>query len=303
MSANRERPTIDVALVAGGWPFPWPSVTELAEALPAGTWTLVGGLMTQLHSIHHGLGIVRPTNDVDIVLHIETTRGVPGAVAAALKGLGYRFQPSIDIRNNTAHRFVRDRTTVDLVAGSAEDQVDVLIADHPAPRVIERLHGHEMVRIEGGTQALRRTINARVEVTSGRTATISVPRPFGGVVLKAAAYTTDSRDRDRHLFDAAALLACIDDPFVEREDFIGSDRRRVDTLATQLGTDHPAWRALPPGHRTQAQLTLEILAGKDAGMDVAQRAPADHPGHPAPAPPPSTTVSGPSPGVGGSKWS
>jgi hypothetical protein len=38
--------------------------------LPAGSWTLVGGLMTQLHTIHRGLGIVRPTNDVDIVLHI-----------------------------------------------------------------------------------------------------------------------------------------------------------------------------------------------------------------------------------------
>jgi hypothetical protein len=39
--------------------------------------------MTQLHSIDHGLGIVRPTNDVDIALHLETQRGVPNAVASA----------------------------------------------------------------------------------------------------------------------------------------------------------------------------------------------------------------------------
>lgn len=69
---NQDRPTIDVAAAPGGWPVPWPSVAELAEALPPGSWTLVGGLMTQLHTIHHGLGVVRPTNDVDIVLHIET---------------------------------------------------------------------------------------------------------------------------------------------------------------------------------------------------------------------------------------
>lgn len=31
----------------------------------------------------------------------------PEAVATALEGLGYRFQPSIDHRNNTAHRCVR----------------------------------------------------------------------------------------------------------------------------------------------------------------------------------------------------
>lgn len=131
---SQDRPAIHVAAVPGGWPAPWPSVAELAEALPAGSWMLV----------------------------------------------------------------------------------------------------------------------------AGTTATISVPRPFGALILKAAAYTTDSRDRERHLFDAAALLACIDDPFAERAEFTGSDRRRIATLVTHLGATHPAWRALPEDHRTQAQLTLDI---------------------------------------------
>ena len=262
---NVERPTIRVDAALGGWPTPWPSVAELADALPAESWTLVGGLMTQLHAIHHGLGVVRPTNDVDIVLHIETQRGIPNAVATALEALGYRFEPSIDARNKTAHRFVRGTSTVDLVAGDPEDQVDVLIADHPAPRVIEKLRGHEMIRIEGGTQALRRTVNARLEIVPGTTATISVPRPFGALILKAAAYTTDSRDKGRHLFDAVALLACIDDPFAERTEFTGSDRRRIATLVRNLPMDHAAWRALPEDHRAQAQLALNLLA--DSAQD------------------------------------
>jgi hypothetical protein len=219
--------------------------------------------MTQLHTVHHGLGVVRPTNDVDIVLHIETMRGAPNRAATALESLGYEFQPSIDVRNNTAHRFVRGTTTVDLVAGTVEDQVDVLIADHPAPRVIEKLRGHEMIRVEGGTQALRRTLNAQLRIAPGSTLTISVPRPFGALILKAAAYATDPRDRERHLFDAAALLACIDDPFAERAEFTGSDRRRIATLVTHLNAGHAAWRALPEAHRTQAQLTLDILATID----------------------------------------
>lgn len=245
-----ERPTIEVSAAPGGWPAPWHSVAELADALPPESWTLVGGLMTQLHTIHHELGVVRPTNDVDIVLHIETQRGVPNKVASALEGLGYRFQPSIDLRNNTAHRFVRGTSTVDLVAGAAEeDQVDVLIADHPAPRVIEKLRGHEMIRVEGGTQALRRTVNAQLAITPGRVATISVPRPFGALILKAAAFTTDSRDRERHLFDAVALLACVDDPFDERAEFTGSD--------------------------TQARLTLGLLASP--GPDSATGGPTEAP--------------------------
>jgi hypothetical protein len=58
-------------------------------------WTLVGGLMTQLHAIRHGIDAIRPTNDVDIVLHVETTRGVAGETASALESLGYELTPSI----------------------------------------------------------------------------------------------------------------------------------------------------------------------------------------------------------------
>lgn len=258
------RPTIEVAAAPGGWPDPWPSVAEVADALPAQSWTLVGGLMTQLHTIHHGIGIIRPTNDIDIVLHIETQRGVANAVATALEGLGYRFQPSIDARTTTAHRFVRGASTVDLVSGDPtderEDQVDVLIADHSSPRVIDKLRGHEMIRVEGGTQALRRTVNARLEIAPGAATTISVPRPFGALILKAAAYTIDSRNRERHLFDAAALLACIEDPFAERAAFAGSDRRRIAALVRGLPVEHPVWRALSEYHRTQAQLALDLFA-------------------------------------------
>lgn len=259
MTGEQQRPTIDINAAPGGWPSPWPSVAELADALPTGSWTLVGGLMTQLHTVHRGLGIVRPTNDVDIVLHIETTRGVPAVTANALEGLGYRLQPAIDPRSNTAHRFVRGSTAVDLVTSDEEEHVDVLIADHPAPKVVGRLRGRDMVRIEGGTQALRRTINARLELEPGVVAMFSVPRPFGALILKAAAYTTDSRDRDRHLYDAAVLLACIEDPFAERAEFAGSDKRRLATVKAALTPGHGAWRQLSARARSEAETALEIL--------------------------------------------
>jgi hypothetical protein len=89
-----QRASIDVAALTGGWPDPWPNVAEIASVLPSDRWTLIGGLMTQLHCIHHGLGVVRPTNDVDIVLHVETTRGVASETAAALRSLGYELRPA-----------------------------------------------------------------------------------------------------------------------------------------------------------------------------------------------------------------
>ena len=213
--------------------------------------------MTQLHGITRQINTLRPTTYVDMVLHIETTRGVAAETARALESLGYELAPPIDDRSATAHRFKRGRAVVDLVGEG--DVVDVLIADHPAPRVIEKLRGRSMVSIEGGTQALRRTIDARLEIVSGRTTTVSVPSPFGAVILKAAAYQTDSRDRERHLRDAALLLAVVDDPYAERNGLTGSDRPRLQVLVRALPDHAREWLTLTEEWRTNGQAALKIL--------------------------------------------
>lgn len=253
-----DRPTIDVPSPLGGWGAPWPNLAEIEACLPYERWTLVGGLMAQLHGIHRSIDALRPTNDVDIVLHVETTRGVAAEAARALESLGYKFSPSIDDRSDTAHRFTRGRSRIDLVT-SAPDVVDVLVADHAAPRVIEKLRGKDMIAIEGGTQALLRTVNARLQITPGRTTTVSVPSPLGAVILKAAAYQTDSRDKERHLQDAALLLSVIEDPYAEREQFAGSDKLRLTALARAMPDDARAWRALPADRRSDGQAALRIL--------------------------------------------
>ncbi len=194
--------------------------------------------MTQLHAIHHGVDAVRPTNDVDIALHIETARGTPNTTADALESLGYELKPSIDPRNNVGHRFTRGVSRVDVVGGHEadddDDVVDVVIADHPAPSVQERMRRMDMVKVPGGTQALRRTANYRLTFNEETPVTISVPQPFGALILKTAAYVSDSRDPARHLQDAAVLLACIDDPFAELDRLAGSDRGRLAILDREL---------------------------------------------------------------------
>lgn len=253
-----DRPAIDVPSPAVGWGAPWPNVAEIEAVLPHDKWTLVGGLMTQLHGIYRGIEGLRPTNDVDIALHVETTRGVTSDTATALESLGYKLAPSIDDRTDTAHRFRRDESRVGLVT-SAPDLVDVLVADHAAPRAVEKLRGRTMIAIEGGTQALRRTINARLIIIPGRTTTISVPSAFGAVILKAAAYQTDSRNPERHLQDAVLLLAVIEDPYAEREHFAGSDESRLQRLAGALRDDAAPWRLLPADARANGQAALRIL--------------------------------------------
>lgn len=80
-----------------------------------------------------------------------------------------------------------------------------------------------------------------------------MPGAFGALILKAAAYKTDSRDPDRHLRDAVALLACIDDPFAERESFTGFDRSRLQTLRSRLTPDDISWTVLTGKSRIDAR--------------------------------------------------
>lgn len=213
--------------------------------------------MAQLHCAYAGFSTLRPTNDVDIVLHVETTRGLPATAASALESLGYELAPSIDPREATAHRFRRQGSVVDLLA-TGEDVVDVLMADHAAPSVHERLRGRTMVAIEGGTQALKRTVNAQLTI-DGQETVVSVPSPLAAVVLKAAAYRADSRNSERHLQDAAALFACIADPYEARESLGGSDGQRLRLLADVLPDDASYWRALDATPRADAQVALRIM--------------------------------------------
>ncbi|MCF6508724.1 hypothetical protein E9549_15110 [Blastococcus sp. MG754426] len=232
---------------AGGWARPWPDVAELAEVVPADAWTLIGGLMVQLHAAVAGLPVVRPTDDVDVLLHVENGRGRPAQVARSLGELGYRLAPSMDPRAGTAHRFVRDGAVVDVVA-----------ADHVPPRALPRFRGYDLVRVAGGTQALRRTVLAELRITGTGTTTISVPDVFGALVLKAAAHRTDGRDRDRHLADAAVLLACVD-PFEERASS-GSDRKRLLHLQRHLADPTAApWLLLPDEASRDGQVALDLL--------------------------------------------
>lgn len=243
----REQWTVEAP--AGGWGHPWPQCLELAREIPSTMWTLIGGLMVQLHAANSGKEITRPTEDVDLLLHVETgTATVPG-VTGTLRRLGYEILEPMD-RKAPAHRFKR-----------GDDQVDVMIADHPAPKVVPKMAGRDMVRVPAGTQALRRTVDCKILLNDGTSVTTSVPNQLGALMLKGAAYVEDSRDRERHLDDAAVLLSTIDHPLELRAQFRGSDRKRINYLQRALNDPHhKSWLLLDERSREQAQGALMLLA-------------------------------------------
>ncbi|GGG71674.1 hypothetical protein GCM10011374_40500 [Kocuria dechangensis] len=219
--------------------------------MPPGSWTLVGGLMVQMHALHAGMIPQRSTTDVDIVLHIETTMSW-ARTTQALHQCGYRLQ----VPNNPkgpSHRFVHDG-----------DVIDVLIADHVAPKALEmRAAGTNLMRIPGATSALRKTVNCHIARADGSKVVISVPDVLGALTLKGGAYQEDSRDSGRHLEDAVVLLGTIEDADELVDDqaaWTQNDPRRIRVLARNLPSDHPAWGLLPQRQRLRAQQSLKILA-------------------------------------------
>lgn len=102
-------------------------------------------------------------------------------------------------------------------------------------------------------------MNATLTIVDGEPTTASTPSVLGALVLKAAAYWTDSRAPERHLLDAAVLLSCMDDPYAAREQFKGFDRSRVLLLARELGDDVPIWRSLPAAAARDGKAALRIL--------------------------------------------
>ena len=196
--------------------------------------------------------VTRATTDVDMVLHIETEATTAPKMQHALGALGYEIEHSLD-KEAPSRRFLRGKP-----------RVDVMSADHTAPRNITKMAGREPLQIEGGTQELRRTVNVVITGNDCAKTQLSIPNPHGALVLKGAAFMTDSRDRGRHLDDAAALCACIKDPYAIVEARHGSDRKRFKALFGALESPmHRGWMQLEESNRQTAQDLRRILATAD----------------------------------------
>lgn len=249
-TAADDRPRWQVAAPAGGWSAPWPQVVEIVGVIPHTQWTLIGGLMVQLHAAHAGMTLTRPTRDVDMILHIETGEASFTGVREQLEQLGYVLHEPVG--TGEVHRFYR--------GSDHKEQVDVMVADHLAPKWRPKALKRAVFAVPGGTSALRKTVNCEVQ-TEGGVVLLSVPDALGALVLKGAAYTEDSRDRQRHLDDAAVLACTVTRPAADRSRMAGSDGKRIRALWDELhDLDHRSWIAT--GERAaRGHAALRVLLG------------------------------------------
>jgi len=237
----------ELVIPTEGWPPPWPLLLEVAEFTDRTAWTIVGGMMVQIHAELADVLPIRATVDIDLLLHLMT-RNVPiSAVVGSLQRIGFTPQEP-GWPEAPFHRLRR-----------GDDIVDVLVPDHLPTHVRPRVLRRPVMPIDGGAQALDRLME--VDLVHGSTRlTVTVPDLLGALVLKAAAAGVDSRDRTRHERDAAFLAALITDHATQRDRLHGSDGKRLRALAARLADPyHRAWVSLPDDLAQRGQDPLRIL--------------------------------------------
>lgn len=195
-------------------------------------WVLVGGQMTMLHCLEHGITSVRPTDDGDVVVGVWTRRD---ALTTATRFLRERGFSEVKTSDGYGYRYQRDEDTV----------IDLLL-----PEGLSRQHqypatasGRPGFSADGGNQALARA--QRVPVTiDGITGHVRRPAILGAIVAKAHAWRADSRDNARHAQDIATLaLIGLSDPRSVLQDARPADRKIVRGFLRDKTPDHPCFRA------------------------------------------------------------
>ena len=225
----------------------WDALLDIAERIPEG-WTLIGGQMVLLHGLENDRVPPRVSEDLDLVVDVRVRPPVLKAMVAALEGLG--FEDAGVSLDGVAHRFVRDRVSV-----------DVLAPDGVGRRAdLRTTAGGVTVEVGGGTFALERSGDVAVRVGHRRG---SIPRPdlAGAILIKAVAAKRDrKRGPDRHLRDLAFLLSVAGDPLGLRDELGAANCRRVKGVAQLHDRDHEAWRVIEdPQTRTDGQATFALV--------------------------------------------
>jgi hypothetical protein len=200
----------------------WHAVGELAELLPS-EWTLVGGLMVQLHALEHDVPDVRVTVDID-VLGQARPPGALQAIDRALLDGGFQAHPPDP--DNYGFRYERDGLIVDVLAPDGIRPPPTLDGSRQA------------VGIPGGSQALARSETVEVRL-DGHTFELQRPTLAGAILIKARSLLKH-QDPESQRQDLLRLLSLVPDPRAMRADLKKTERAWLRRAEAPLRFDERA---------------------------------------------------------------
>jgi hypothetical protein len=225
----------------------WREALAVMAALN-GPWTLVGGLMVQLHAARHRQIDIRVTVDVDILADSRRRPSGTELVGAQLERLG--FTPASDhiLRGPpTAFRFQRGGLIVDLLAPEHGGKRSPPIS----------VEGFQALEVGGGTQALARSEAVAVQL-DGQQAEVRCPNLIGAILMKARAVVRGNRPKDRD--DLVVLLACVDNPIALQKEIKPTERRWLRRVKDHVELEEPDLsNRLPADQLERALVAFRLL--------------------------------------------
>jgi hypothetical protein len=178
----------------------WAKMLELAAVFGADErWSLIGGLMVQLHSFEHGSGS-RPTIDVDFLGDSRRRPPMTERIAEILTEHGAELTPPPVTDETLGYRFEIDGEIVEVVGSEG------------VRRDPQTLGKRTTIQVPGGTQALLRAEIVRVSLDGGSPVELRRPSLLGAILIKARAVAARREKFDSDRQDLIRLLSFVDDP-------------------------------------------------------------------------------------------
>jgi len=213
----------------------WSLALELAEALgPKREWSLIGGLMVQLHGLEHD-DELRPTVDIDLLGGARKPPAMTEEIASLVAERGAKLATPPRSQPEVGYRFELDGEIVEILGP------DGLKGD---PKTLGKM---TTIQVPGGTQALRRS--EVVLVALGDSPPIAVRRPslLGAILIKArvvAKRRKEKFDSDRQ--DLIRLLSYVEDPraLAHDEQLKATEKKWLRKVERALAFEDPALAAL-----------------------------------------------------------
>lgn len=179
----------------------WSLALELAQALgPEREWSLIGGLMVQLHGLEHD-DELRPTVDIDLLGAARKPPAMTEELASLIVEKGAKVAMPPRTRREIGYRFELDGEIIEILGP------DGLKSD---PKTVGEM---TTFQVPGGTQALQRTEVVLVSLRNSPPIAMRRPSLLGAILIKARAVAKRRKgkfDSDRQ--DLIRLLSYVEDP-------------------------------------------------------------------------------------------
>jgi hypothetical protein len=215
----------------------WALVLSLAaEFGPDREWSLIGGLMVQLHGFEHD-DDPRPTADIDVLGGARRTPRMTEEIAALLVQRGAEIADPPRSNPKLGYRFEFEGETIELLGP------DGLRRD---PKTTS---GLRTFQVAGGSQALARTEVVLVSLDGAAAVAVRRPGLLGAILIKArvvAKWRGGKFHSDRQ--DLIRLLGYVEDPrsLGEADGLTAKEQGWLRAIEDSLAFDDPALLELFP---------------------------------------------------------